>query len=74
MRWALCRAGPLQDVRWLRRVARASRGAAVRAACGSPVRLAARTSFEVSVGAFALESSAGEVVDLLARGTSVVDA
>ena len=75
MRWALCRAGPLQDVRWLRRVARASRGAGVRAACGSPVRLAARTSFEVSVGAFALGgSSADGVLNLNAMGTSVMDA
>ena len=70
-------AGPTQAARWLRRVARALRGAGC--VLLVPVRLAAPlrwrlTGFEVSVGVFALESSADEVVDLLARGTSVVDA
>ena len=67
-----------QAARWLRRVARALQARrGVRAACAGAVggRCGWRlTGFEVSVGAFALESSADGVVDLLAAGTSVMDA
>ena len=72
----VCRAGPLQDVRWLpasRRagVARAGVRAAAVQCC---LRLAALTGFEVSVGAFALGSSADGMLNLNAMGTSVMDA
>ena len=70
----VCRAGPLQDVRWLpasRRAGVARRGCAScrQAACGWRL-----TGFEVSVGAFALGSSADGMLNLNAMGTSVMDA
>ena len=77
MRWALCAAqGHSRTYAGCqRRVARASRGAGVRAAAVQCcLRLAALTGFEVSVGAFALGSSADGMLNLNAMGTSVMDA
>ena len=69
------RAAPGRTLAASRRAGVARRG--VRAACAGAVggRCGWRlTGFEVSVGAFALESSADGMVDLLATDTSVMDA